>query len=75
MRFTTKSGAKYELAEVEGVTLITRDCDIPILGMADETVYARRCSYIEPPTVGERFRFGLATGEYITTTAVESVEP
>jgi hypothetical protein len=79
MRFTTASGAVYDLYEVEGDTYITRDSEIPVLdrgtGLPFPTIVGHRVTVLNGPTVGESF---VATGHevgYLTSTPVVSIDP
>lgn len=78
MRFTTASGAVYDIFTVEGDTYITRDSEIPVVdffgGGPMEEIHAQRVEFNRPPTVGERFHYFTESHGFAISTAVASVE-
>jgi hypothetical protein len=78
MRFTTESGAVYDIFEVEDEQYITRNCEKPIVdlwtGGAMDELHAQRVFFTEPPTVGERFRYLTSTHGGCISTPITSIE-
>jgi hypothetical protein len=77
-RFTTTSGAVYDIFEVEGDTYITRDSEIPVIdrftGADMEKIHAQRVTILNGPVVGEPFVADTQTHGYLTSTPVVSIE-
>jgi len=78
MRFTTESGATYDIFQVEGEDYITRDCEIPIRDLMTggdmPEVHATRVFFNSPPVVGERFRYLTESHAGCVSTPVVSIE-
>ena len=78
MRFATASGAVYDILDVDGEQIITRDCDIPIRelysGEPMESLHGSRVFFDRPPTIGERFHYVTASHGGCVSTAVVSIE-
>jgi hypothetical protein len=77
VRFTTASGAVYDIFEVEGEQFITRDCEKPIVdqwsGSDMAEIAAQRVFFSEPPIVGERFHYLTASHGGCVSTPVTSI--
>lgn len=79
MRFTTVSGAVYDLFNTEnGVEYIARDCKVPVVdfmsGNELPEITATRVEYDRPPTVGEPFWYVTASHGQCRSTPVVSIE-
>lgn len=78
MRFTTASGAHDDIFEVEGVKMIARDCEVPVVdfmsGADMPEIAATRVEYVDPPTVGDRFWYVTASHGQCISTPVVSIE-
>lgn len=78
MRFTTASGAVYDIFEVEGEQFITRDCEKPIVdiwtGTDLDEIHAQRVSFDELPTLDEPFRYFTGSHGFCRSTPVVSIE-
>lgn len=75
MRFTTASGAVYDIFGAEGDQYITRDCEIPVIDWGsrapvDFEIVATPVSFERLPTIGERFEYTTPNGPILSTTVV-----
>lgn len=78
MRFTTTSGAIYDLYKVEDQHYISRDCEVPVIDYASggdlPEIHATRVVFDRPPTVGERFSYVAASHGHCLSTPVVSID-